>query len=208
MKTLFKKVRFMTLAIPMLLLGIASGASAQSYHPEEVTIEYHCQSTINFNMEATIQSLVPDSVGPGEDITFLDSRVTVELPPLVVLTLRTLPYFAHSITGEVNTFNISDNNNVPVNVADPSGPNNGPIPIPNTSVPSIGNSMSFTVQGTGPNGIIAGPFTADNSGVMTFTAGNIDTVITTHSNLVGSHNVNASCSPTSTNTLTTVPIIP
>lgn len=204
MKALLRKVGFMTLAIPMFLMGSVTGASAaeDGYHEEEKTIKYWCDSVVDFQMPVTIKATVPDSVEPGGQVMFLNSTATVTLPENpAVNVLRGFPYYADSITGEVTKFNISSQNEAStINVA------STPIQIPKTTVPSSG-SMTFTVPGN--VGIDAGPFTAGQSGNLTITAGDIDTTVHPESFLGGIIPINASCSPLvgEDTVLTTVPIV-
>lgn len=200
---MFKKIGFMTLAIPMLLLGIAAGASAEDDEVIrlEKTVNYTCSGpTINFPLEATISSdPIPQSIAPEGQVVFENSQVSVKLPPLVVEVLR-LTYFATAISGTVATFNVNsyDSNGLleQLNVANPA------IDIPRTNLPSLGQPLVFTVPQTGVN---VGPFTAPaQNDVLTFKAEQLQATIKAHRLIGGDANINISCTPTSDNVLTTI----
>jgi len=203
LKRMFKKIGFMTLAIPMLLLGIAAGASAEDDEVIrlEKTVNYTCSGpTINFPLEATISSdPIPQSIAPEGQVVFENSQVSVKLPPLVVEVLR-LTYFATAISGTVATFNVNsyDSNGLleQLNVANPA------IDIPRTNLPSLGQPLVFTVPQTGIN---VGPFTAPaQNDVLTFKAEQLQATIKAHRLIGGDANINISCTPTSDNVLTTI----
>lgn len=204
-RRMFKKIGFMTLAVPMLLLGITAGASAEDNEnnnniPLEKTINYTCSGpTINFPLEATISAdPIPESIAPEGQVVFENSQVSVKLPPLVVEVLR-FTYLANAISGTVTTFNVNayDSNGLweELDVANPS------IAIPRTNLPSLGQPLVFTVP---ENGINVGPFTApDESDVLTFKAEELQATIKAH-RLIGESNINISCTPTGDNVLATI----
>lgn len=192
----------MTLALPMLLIGSVTGASAaDGYHEEQTTIQYWCESVADFQMPVTITAQVPDSVAPGGQATVLDASAKVTLPENpAVNVLRGLPYLADSISGDVTKFEVhSDNLTSTIDVASPA------IPIPATPVPSSGD-LTFTVPGTG--GIDAGPFPAGQEDELTISAGDIDATVIPDSFLGQIIPINAKCSPLAgeDTTLTTIPI--
>lgn len=204
-KRMFKNIGFMTLAIPMLLLGIAAGASAEDDEVIrlEKTVNYTCSGpTINFPLEATISAdPIPESIAPEEQVVFENSQVSVKLPPLVVEVLR-FTYLANAISGTVTTFNVNayDSNGLweELDVANP------PIDIPETNLPSLGQPLVFTVP---ENGINVGPFTAPNeSGVLTFKAEELQATITAHRFIGGESYIDISCTPTGDNELITIDV--
>lgn len=175
LKSMLKKVGFMTLAIPMLLVGMVTGASAED--PSEFdlnkTVIYECIAPLtNFEMPVNIK--VPeidfDKLQPNQSFTVYNAIAEVTLPDNpAVSTLRGFPYYANAISGDVTSFKIySDNIASMIDVA------STPIPIPVTPIPASGD-LSFTVPQSG--GISVGPFIAGPNGVVTITAGEINTTI-------------------------------
>lgn len=187
----------------MLLIGSVTGASAENDTVEaEETIMYHCNASalsglvnVNFDMPATVRSTVPTSVAPNESFYMNDSSVTVSIPAATVSTIRGILRW-DSIEGSVSTFNVhSQNQDKTINAADPA------IAIPVTPVPQTGD-FEFTVPDVG--GIDVGPFTAGNSGDVTFSGGKI--TATFEKGGGSTIKLDADCDPIGDPTLIQIPI--
>lgn len=189
LKSMLKKVGFMTLAIPMLLLGTGAALAEDdenNYESKTKTVNYWCESIDNFEMPVTITASVPKKVGPNENFYIKDAYAFVTLPEdPAVNTLRSL--FINTISGTVNKFEIHSETNNGTDDFDLA-----PISIPTTSVPSSGD-LTFRVPG-GTDTLTVESITAGSSGVVTITAGDIDTTINAHS-ILGPIPISASCSP-------------